>query len=272
MATLETAWQEAVFALYLSKGKIEPEVVENMRTWPHSGFSVDQSVFLPAGDQRGIERLVQYMTRCPFSLSRLVRVTEIGQVVYKAEKDACRAFPSPQGDGLESGAKRNFQILPPLDFLAEFTQHIPPKGSHLIRYYGHYSNKSRGMRKKAAAEQAEKAGKPSGGDDASDAARTGCNKTWAMLIKRVYEVDPLSCPRCATEMKVVAFIDPPQGEVIERILRHCGLWRAPAPRPPPEVEGVVHDLDGCFSDSPTGSSDQAGELTFVDMDTFLATF
>jgi len=36
------------------------------------------------------------MTRCPFSLSRLVKVTETGQVIYKAEKDACRAFPDPQ--------------------------------------------------------------------------------------------------------------------------------------------------------------------------------
>jgi hypothetical protein len=119
--------------------------------------------------------------------------------------------------------------------LAEFTQHIPAKGAHLIRYYGYYSNKSRGMRKKAVAEQAEKAGKPSDGDDASDAARTGCNKTWAMLIKRVYEVDPMVCPRCGSEMKVIAFIDPPQGEVIEKILRHCGLWRESAPRPPPVV-------------------------------------
>jgi hypothetical protein len=73
-------------------------------------------------------------------------------------------------------------------------------------------------------------------------------------------------------MAVVAFIDPPQVEVIERILRHCGLWRESAPRPPPDVAGVVHDLDGCFSDSPTGCSDQAGELTFVDMDTFEASF
>jgi len=32
------------------------------------------------------------------------------------------------------------------------------------------------------------------------------------------------------------------------------------------VAGVVHDLDGCFSGS------QPGELTFVDMDTFEATF
>jgi ribosomal protein S27E len=41
---LKAAWQEAVFALYLAEGKIEPAVVENMRGWPHSGFSVDQSV------------------------------------------------------------------------------------------------------------------------------------------------------------------------------------------------------------------------------------
>ena len=133
---LQTAWQEAVFALYLAEEKIEPEVVENMRTWPHSGFSVDQSVFLPAGDRAGIERLVGYMTRCPFSLSRLVKVSETGQGIDRAEKGACRAFPDPQRDELARGPQRNFQILDPLEFLAEFTQHIPPKGAHLIRYYG----------------------------------------------------------------------------------------------------------------------------------------
>ena len=93
---LLAAWQEAVFELYLAEEKIEPEVVENMRTWQHSGFSVDQSVFLPAGDQAGIERLIQYMTRCPFSLSRLVKVSETGQVIYQAEKQAYRAFPDPK--------------------------------------------------------------------------------------------------------------------------------------------------------------------------------
>ena len=135
---LEAAWQEAVFALYLAEEKIAPEVVENMRTWEHSGFSVDQSVLLAAGDQAGIERLVQYMTRCPFSLARLVKVSDSGQVIYKAEKARVRSFPDPDGDGLQAGTKRNYQMLSPLDFLAEFTQHIPAKGSHLIRYYGCY--------------------------------------------------------------------------------------------------------------------------------------
>ena len=50
-------------------------------------------MFLPAGDQAGIERLVQYMTRCPFSLPRLVKVSGTGQVIYKAEKASCRSEP-----------------------------------------------------------------------------------------------------------------------------------------------------------------------------------
>ena len=66
--SLLLAWQEAVFSLYLAEGKIEPQVVENLRTWKHTGFSIDQSVYLPAGDKAGIERLVQYITRCRLDL------------------------------------------------------------------------------------------------------------------------------------------------------------------------------------------------------------
>lgn len=290
------AWREAVFALYLAEEKIAPEVVENMRSWPHSGFSVDQSVYLPAGDRAGIERLIGYMTRCPFSLSRLVKVTEAGQVVYKAEKDACRAFPQADGDGLRPGPRRNFQVLDPLEFLAEFTQHIPPKGAHLIRYYGWYSNKARGMRKKAA----------EGDCPLADAVPTtgNSNRTWAMLIKRVFEVDPLACPLCGGEMKVVEFIEPPQGDVIEKILRHCGLWFASTPRPPPDTQDLVYEPDDVWagdcpdfclgknetvplvghyapddvwddSDANRGShasERESGELTFVAEDTFWATF
>jgi hypothetical protein len=241
-----------------------------MRTWEHSGFSVDQSVFLPAGDQAGIERLIQYMTRCPFSLSRLVKVSDMGQVVYQAEKQACRAFPDPQGDGTQAGVKRNFQILSPLEFLAEFTQHIPAKGSHLIRYYGWYSNKSRGMRKKA---EVDASAEPSSEETASATAATRSSQTWAMLIKRVYEVDPLSCPYCGGEMKVVAFLEPPQDEVIEKILRHCGLWQSSTPRAPPEVNGLVLELDAAYSDSCSSDhADESQDLTYVDIDTFLASF
>ncbi len=34
---------------------------------------------------------------------------------------------------------------------------------------------------------------------------------WAALIRKVYEVDPLRCPECDGEMKIISFIDKYQG-------------------------------------------------------------
>ncbi len=269
---LRSRWREEVFALYLAEGKIDAATVQNMRGWPHSGFGADQSVLLAGGDRAGVERVAQYITRCPFSLARLVKVTPTGQVIYRAEKAACRPFPDPRHPGLAKGTKRNFQLLPALDFLAEFTQHIPPPGAHLVRYYGWYSNKSRGMRRKAAAGGAGSANLV---PDRPPPPR--CERTWAMLIKRVYEVDPLACPECGGRMKVISFIEPPQEAVIERILRHCGLWRQEpnqAPRGPPEESErtFVPDEDDPLPPKERKRSAAGGELTFVDEATFWATF
>jgi hypothetical protein len=117
------------------------------------------------------------------------------------------------------------RILEPLDFLAEFTQHIPPKGSHLIRYYGWYSNKSRGMRRKLEAVASTEA---SARSSSEETAATGSSQAWAMLIQRVYEVDEL-----------------------------------------------VLELDATYSGNSIDAPDEADEsqeLTYVDIDTFLASF
>jgi hypothetical protein len=49
------------------------------------------------------------------------------------------------------------------------------------------------------------------------------SKKWRELIKKVWEVDPLRCPKCSREMRIVSLIE--QEDVIERILRHLGLWQ-----------------------------------------------
>jgi len=41
-------------------------------------------------------------------------------------------------------------------------------------------------------------------------------------LQPVSEADPLLCPRCQKEMRIVALID--DRTVIERILRHLDLW------------------------------------------------
>ena len=57
---------------------------------------------------------------------------------------------------------------------------------------------------------------------------------WARLIKKVYEVDPMLCPRCGAEKRVMAVIE--EAPVVERILRHLGGWnpRRPGQAPPGE--------------------------------------
>ena len=59
------------------------------------------------------------------------------------------------------------------------------------------------------------------------------SKTWRELIKKIWEVDPLSCPRCGYEMKLISLIHEP--DVIARILRHLGLWK----RHPDAHEGKI---------------------------------
>ena len=53
--------------------------------------------------------------------------------------------------------KRNFQVFTACDFIAAITQHIPDKRFQMVRYYGWYSNKMRGQRRKRAEEAQEEA-------------------------------------------------------------------------------------------------------------------
>ena len=46
--------------------------------------------------------------------------------------------------------ERNYQIMPSAQWLELLLQHVPDQGEHLVRYYGWYSNRSRGVRKQLA--------------------------------------------------------------------------------------------------------------------------
>lgn len=43
-------------------------------------------------------------------------------------------------------------------------------------------------------------------------------RAWARLLAKVYEVDPMVCPKCGAEMTVIAAIEDP--DELGRILRH----------------------------------------------------
>jgi hypothetical protein len=80
------------------------------------------------------------------------------------------------------------------DWLAQLCRHIPDRFEHLVRYAGWYSNRSRGKRRHMATAPTEVATREV---DVREAARM--RSTWARLIHKLYEVDPLECPRCGGE-------------------------------------------------------------------------
>jgi len=85
--------------------------------------------------------------------------------------------------------KRNFEVFSACDWLAALTAHIPNAGEHLVRYYGWYSNVSRGKRRKTQEDD------PSTIEEFSAVSNAAAKRAWARLIKQVYEVDPLVCSR-----------------------------------------------------------------------------
>jgi hypothetical protein len=53
------------------------------------------------------------------------------------------------------------------------------------------------------------------------------------MIRKVYEVDPLCCPACGGQMKIISFIEQPK--IIDRIIAHLKLTFEAERPPPPHV-------------------------------------
>jgi Putative transposase len=122
----------------------------------------------------------------------------------------------------------------PNDFLARVVMHIPDPRRDVIRYYGAYSSVIRARRGRETPPTADT---PRAKAPAVPAASLPSNtdvralrQSSAQLIRRIYEVDPLACPRCGATMRIVAFITEPK--VIHTILRHLAAKGADQRSPP----------------------------------------
>jgi hypothetical protein len=127
-----------------------------------------------------------------------------------------------------------FETFSALDFLARLVTHIPNKYEQTVRYYGYYSNKSRGVRAKAEAARSNQeiitAIQPEVYAQTGDStviipvslSRKRFKKNWSRLIQKIYNVDPLKCPNCSGKMRIVAFIE--EDTVVRKILKHLNKW------------------------------------------------
>src|SRR3990170_2212635 len=199
--------QEVLIGLRM-KELISEETIKLIKSWQHTGFHVHHETRISAGDTTRIEKVASYLIRSPISLERLSYNDQNANITYRGKRDIY-----------------NFH---PLTFLAQLSLHIANHGEQMVRYYGWYSNKKRGMRKKHGI-----LNKPIIlSEDLTDYQKS-CRKRWAALIRKIYEVDPLICPKCGAMMKIVSAIE--DDIAIHKILSHLGLLHSPSRSPPPLI-------------------------------------
>ena len=226
----EEVFRHRVLRLLQNEGLLSEERSRLLLSWDRSGFSIDDSVRIPAGERKTLEQVARYMLRAPVSLSRMQWNPANSQVLY-----AAKGVHDDEPDKLPP----HEQSIDALEFLARVITQIPEPKRHLVFYYGHYCNLLRGRRRKAQLAGSSDTSHTLAKDDEnppSSAQRQALRRRWRDLIRRVFELDPLLCP-CGGEFKVVAFITEPR--VIQRILQHLRSrehqGRAPPSTPGPSV-------------------------------------
>jgi len=172
-----------VLRLLVGKGLLSPEWAERILSWPHSGFNVHSRV--RAKTKPEAERVGKYMLRPVLALERLVFLGAEGKVGYRHGDDGA-----------------DLERMEYLEFIARVTSHIPDKGQVMVRYFGLDANPHRGKVKKASLG-------PSAFRIVEEELRRLPAKGWAEMIRKVYEVDPMTCPKRGGRMTFVAAKPPP---------------------------------------------------------------
>jgi hypothetical protein len=195
-------FRRTVLEAFVGQELITEEVAENMLAWPHSGFHVHIGPRLLPDEGDSLGTTARYAARAPISLSRLHYDRENQTVTY------CYTSAYDHQEHIEE--------LSPIELIARLATHIPDRYEHLLRYSGHYSNRSRGARR------ARVSGPETGIVD-EKLPSTHWRRQWQQLLQRVFHVT-LTCPTCGTEMKILSFISgaEPGGKILSH-LRNKGV-------------------------------------------------
>ncbi len=122
--------------------------------------------------------------------------------------------------------------LDPLDFLERISHFIPYPRRHRRHYHGVLAPSS--QLRKQIAKNAQKRLENAAKAKAEVVEKTKkVSQTWAKLIARIYEVDPLTCSSCGKKIKIIAFVT--HSAQIRRILSGIG-WPTAIPEFDPYAE------------------------------------
>jgi hypothetical protein len=206
----------------------EPDLAEVKRKSERScavveGFSVHAGIGVSARNRARLEHLLRYCLRPPLSTERLSLMAD-GRLRYKLKrrwKDGTKAV-----------------IYEPMELVERLAALVPPPRFNITRFYGLLAPAAT-LRPSIVPE--DKAGvspahsgcpariEISKTDERETKQKRGKkprNYSWAQLLRRVFEIDVLTCSRCGSKMRVLCAIN--SQPAIHKILECLGLpSRAP---------------------------------------------
>lgn len=211
LKAIQDRFAELVLAEFAKRELITDDVMSQILSQEHTGFSVWFGDTFQ--DEQSDKFVARYVERGPLSLEKLSMEDNL---VFYTTKD---------------GATHEFDAL---EFLALLSSHVPNTYESVTRYYGYYSSRARGERRKLAPVK----------DDADieelPELENEPSSYWARCIKQVYEVDPLECPKCKSQMRIVAFVKDPLE--IKQIKNSLKLPDFRAPPPIPKASRICDEL------------------------------
>lgn len=131
------------------------------------------------------------MVRGPAATSRLLA----GPVQEPKLRYLAKGTGNDHSDNPIPAEHQDFDYL---EWIARLTSHIPEPGTQLVHYYGAYSNAHRGITRRREAftlPDPEGAHEPEPAQEPESGWLKAKRKSWARLIRHVYEADPMLC-RC----------------------------------------------------------------------------
>jgi len=213
---LEPLFRHKILSMLKRRKLIGKRIIELVSSWRHSGFNVYCGERIYPGDGQSMENISRYIIRASFSTERLNYLSEDLKVIYKSKTG---------NDSKEFDA---------VDFIASICSHIPEKSEQMVRYTGYYSNVCRGKRRKQGMTESDYVIE-------NEECSKSCNKSWARLIKKIYEVDPLVCSKCGGSMRIIAFIE--DYKIVKKFLDYLGIDEFKRDRPPPKALAVIDSFD-----------------------------
>ena len=149
-AALEQLFRARVIAFLVEAGLLPLDRARMLRGWVHSGFQVHQSRRIAANECQDIERLAQSVFCCEDVGESLGRLDSLS--LGNEREDQAQLFYSRK-----YSRRCSARAISSRQIFITVTQHIPDKRFQMVRYYGWYSNKMRGQRRKREEETQAKA-------------------------------------------------------------------------------------------------------------------